>query len=193
MVAESARSLVQVVTPGSYPKMAIRGQVSQRHLALFVGPFVYRSGFLVFTQRRGVRLPYGLLTIGSLTTGSNPSTRDVRVASLLAMQDVRVRFPLGALILERVVTVASPAVNREVGVRVPALQLSQVPLAERPRHRSSKPNRRVQLPQGTLVRGCRLSPAVSDRLGDRLMVGFLALNQETEVRVLLPELIVIRK
>ena len=42
------------------------------------------------------------------------------------------------------------------------------------RHQPSKLTRRVRLPQGAL--------------GDRLVVGFLALNQATEVRPLLPEL-----
>jgi hypothetical protein len=49
-----------------------------------------------------------------------------------------------------------------------------VPLAERQRLQPSKLARRVQLSQGTL--------------GDRLMVGCLALNQVMEVQVLLPEL-----
>ena len=54
-----------------------------------------------------------------------------------------------------------------------------VPLAERQRRQPSKLARWVQLPQGTL----RLIS-----FGDRLAVGLLALNQATEVRILLPEL-----
>ena len=57
-------------------------------------------------------------------------------------------------------------------VRLPLLPLL-VPVAERPRRRSSKPDRRVRLPPGTL--------------GDRLTVGCLALNQAMKVRTLLPE------
>ena len=48
-----------------------------------------------------------------------------------------------------------------------------VPLAERQRHRLPTPDRRVQLPQGTL--------------GDRSTVGCLPLKQVMEVRILLPE------
>jgi hypothetical protein len=48
-----------------------------------------------------------------------------------------------------------------------------VPLADRPRRRSSKPARRVRLPQGTL--------------GDRLMVGRQPLKLLMKVRPLLPE------
>ena len=54
-----------------------------------------------------------------------------------------------------------------------------VPLADRQRHQPSKLARRVRFPQGTLT---------MTMIGDRLVVGFLALNQETEVRPLLPEL-----
>src|SRR5262249_5779024 len=49
-----------------------------------------------------------------------------------------------------------------------------VSLAERQRHRSSKPDRWVRLPQ--------------DTLGDRLTVGRQPLKLRMEVRVLLPEL-----
>ena len=54
-----------------------------------------------------------------------------------------------------------------------------VPLADRQRHQPSKLARRVRFPQGTLT---------MTMIGDRLAVGRLALNQETEVRPLLPEL-----
>ena len=54
-----------------------------------------------------------------------------------------------------------------------------VPLADRQRHQPSKLARRVRFPQGTLT---------MTMIGDRLVVGRLALNQETEVRPLLPEL-----
>ena len=101
-----------------------------------------------------------------------------------------------------VVKVASPAVTREVGVRVPAPQLWKgeptgdgsrlengratalrvrlpplppcVPLAERRRHRFPKPDTRVRAPQGTL--------------GDRLMVGQQPLKLCVKVRLFLPEL-----
>ena len=49
-----------------------------------------------------------------------------------------------------------------------------MPLAERQRSGPSKPARWVRLPEGTL--------------GDRLTVGYLALNEAVKVRVLLPEL-----
>ena len=50
------------------------------------------------------------------------------------------------------------------------------------RRRSSKPDRRVRFPQGTLQ-------FEFVRIGDRLTVGCLALNQVVEVQILLPELI----
>src|SRR6516225_8276490 len=61
--------------------------------------------------------------------------------------------------------------------RLPALSdnsTHRVPVAERSRHRLPTPGRRVRPPPGTL--------------GDRLTVGFLALNQAMKVRFLLPEL-----
>src|ERR1700730_15143448 len=91
------------------------------------------------------------------------STYEVMAASLLAVQGVRVQVPLGALephLREDKPTGAgSRLLNgraQALRVRLPLLPPS-VPLAERQRHRSSKPNRWVQLPQGTL--------------GDRLKVG----------------------
>ena len=47
------------------------------------------------------------------------------------------------------------------------------------RRQPSKLERWIQLPQGTLCKTL---------IGDRLAVGCLTLNQETEVRTLLPEL-----
>ena len=62
-----------------------------------------------------------------------------------------------------------------LGVRLPTFRLVR-PWPIGTRHQPSKLKRRVRFPQ-----------ALWNVIGDRLAVGFLALNQATKVRPLLPE------
>src|SRR5262249_44027348 len=61
----------------------------------------------------------------------------------------------------------NPDERRALRVRLPLLPLNDVPVAERPRRRSSKPDRRVRLPPGTLSDGSLTRRRTTGPVGNR--------------------------